>query len=273
MIVFNGVGYAYGGRRALDDVSFRVAAGSFQGVLGPNGAGKSTLIQLLVATKALRQGRILINGRPLEAEQRAHAKEMGVVFQEGTLDERLTVWENLYFHLRLYHVSRGESRERVESILETIGLANRRNTVVGQLSGGMKRRLEIARAVSHRPKVLVLDEPTVGLDVHSRHEIWAQIARLRQERGLTVLLATHYLEEAEQCDRIAILDQGRVVSQGTPEEIRAQAANAKVGGHDTGRSHLSLSAAFMALTAPQRVEGDSKNGGRNRKIGFERRLR
>ena len=220
MIRIEGVTHAFNGYKALNNLSFHVEPGECFGLLGPNGAGKSTLINILVTLLQPDSGAVVINGWPLATEPAKIRSSIGVLFQDSSLDERLTAYENLYFHAMFYHVPPSEVPQRIAALLEMVGLSDRNNDLVITFSGGMKRRLEIARSILHRPQILLLDEATVGLDPQARRRIWDYLAELRRNRQLTVLLTTHYLEEAEICDRIAILDHGAVIACDTPARLK-----------------------------------------------------
>ncbi len=206
---------------ALRGVSFSVAPGEVFGLLGPNGAGKSTLISILCTLLAPTSGSATVAGFDVVDEPMAVRRRIGLVFQDPTLDEDLTAAENLRFHAQIYGMPRALIGRRVDDVLAVVDLAARRDGLVRTFSGGMKRRLEIARGLMHAPRVLFLDEPTIGLDPHARNEIWAHIGRLREREGSTIFLTTHYMEEAEHCDRIAIVDDGLLVAEGTPDALKA----------------------------------------------------
>ncbi|GAA1446734.1 daunorubicin resistance protein DrrA family ABC transporter ATP-binding protein [Nocardiopsis tropica] len=212
----------YPGVEAVRGLDLLVHPGEIFGFLGPNGAGKSTTISMLCALTRPTSGGLWVAGHDVRVSPDAVRRSIGVVFQGSTLDDKLTSEENLAIHAALYGVPRRQVRERVVAMLTLADLLDRRRSLVRTLSGGMKRRLEIARGLLHRPHVLFLDEPTVGLDPHSRAEVWRHVHRMRSETGATVLLTTHQLSEADNCDRIAILDRGRVVALGTPAELRSR---------------------------------------------------
>ena len=210
----------YDGVKALDSVSFEVERGEIFGLLGPNGAGKTTLVKILTTVIKPTSGKAEIDSHDVVKSAGEVRKRIGVVFQETTLDNDLTVYENLDFHARLYGMDREERLKRIEEVLGLVELEDYANTLVRKLSGGMKRRLEIARGILHKPKVLFLDEPTLGLDVHTRRKIWRYVEGLRNE-GVTVFMTTHYMEEADRlCDRVAIIDRGRIVAIDTPSNLK-----------------------------------------------------
>jgi ABC-2 type transport system ATP-binding protein len=227
----------FGDVTAVDGISIDVPAGEVFAFLGPNGAGKTTTIQMLTTLLAPTSGTISVDGidptqRPMEVRKR-----FGIVFQDPSLDQELTAYENLELHAVLYHVPRQVRTARIEMLLRLFELWERRDGRVKTFSGGMKRRLEIARGFLHTPKILFLDEPTLGLDPQSRNQLWTHVKNLNESEGVTVFLTTHYMDEAERvADRIAIIDHGRLVAQGSSQELKEQ----------TGTD--SLEAAFLALT-------------------------
>ncbi len=217
-------------RNAVDGASFDVGAGEFFALLGPNGAGKTTTISILTTTLAPTSGQVTIAGHEIVSEATAVRREVGIIFQLPSLDVNLTGEENVRFHAVLYGLFRYAPayilmdpayRRQVDELSALLGVEREMFEPVRTYSGGTRRKLEIMRSLMHRPKVLFLDEPTAGLDVPSRRTLWAYLDRVRREIGTTVFLTTHYLEEAEQADRICIIDSGRVVSNGTPDEIKA----------------------------------------------------
>ncbi|WP_019629217.1 ABC transporter ATP-binding protein [Actinomadura atramentaria] len=210
----------YPGATAVRGVDLAVAPGETFGFLGPNGAGKTTTIGMLCTLTAPTSGDAWIDGHSVRTAPDRVRRSIGLVFQETTLDLGLTAWENLRFHARLYGVRADDARERARDLLDLAGLADRRDDPVAAFSGGMRRRLEIVRALMHRPRVLFLDEPTVGLDPQTRARIWEHLHRLRRREGITLFLTTHYLDEAEHCDRVAIIDGGAIVAEGTPAELK-----------------------------------------------------
>ncbi|GLY28767.1 ATP-binding cassette domain-containing protein [Kineosporia sp. NBRC 101731] len=220
---------SYPGVDAVRGLDLTVGQGEFFGFLGPNGAGKSTTISMLCTLVRPTRGRIEIAGHDTQKVPDRVRRQLGLVFQEDTLDGELTAGENLRFHADLYALPRVGLREQIEAKLALVGLRERRDSLVRTFSGGMRRRLEIARGLLHRPRVLFLDEPTVGLDPQSRNGIWEHLRAARRQEGTTLFLTTHYLDEAEQCDRIAIIDGGRIVAQGTPDELKAVIGAARIG--------------------------------------------
>lgn len=217
-----GLAKHYGRLAALDDVTFDVPSGELFALLGPNGAGKTTLIHALCTIHGVDEGTAEIFGVDVAKHPRRARKHLGVVFQEPSLDGRLTVDENLDFHGRIFGVPRRLRRQRITDLLELVELSDWRGHLVRQLSSGMKRRLEIARALVHDARLVVLDEPTVGLDAQTRDRIWVYLDRLRKERSLTVLVTTHYIDEVEVCDRVCIVDHGKVLALDTPEALKAE---------------------------------------------------
>ncbi len=217
LLKISGLSRRFGERLALDDLSFEVRPGEIFGLLGPNGAGKSTAFQILACTLRPDAGRIFFAGSELSLDDPALRRQMGVVFQRSSLDDQLTAKENLLLGARLYALPRALAKARVAEM--------RADEKVEGWSGGMRRRLELARALVHQPKVLLMDEPTQGLDEASFRKFWAHVKALRQARGLTVLLTTHRPEEADQCDRLAILDAGRLVALDSPAALAS-----KMGG-------------------------------------------
>lgn len=209
---------------AVDGIDFNVNRGEFFAFLGPNGAGKSTSIKMLTTLLHPTSGEILVDGHDPTKEQDLVRKSIGIVFQDPSLDNELTAFENLEFHGILYGVEKKLRRERIEYLLKFVGLWERKDDPVKTFSGGMKRRLEIARGLIHHPKILFLDEPTLGLDPQTRNHIWDYIKDLNKKEQMTVFFTTHYMEEAEKmADRIAIIDNGKIMVRGSPKEIRAKA--------------------------------------------------
>ncbi len=216
-----GLRKVYGDREAVVDLDLEVPAGQFFGFLGPNGAGKSTTIGMLCTIVRPTSGRAEVAGHDVRTESDEVRHRIGLIFQEPTPDMDLTAEENMRFQADLFGVPRRRARELIASLLELVDLTPRRDTPVRTFSGGMRRRLEIARGLIHAPRVLFLDEPTTGLDPQTRTAIWEHLHRLRRERGITLFLTTHHLEEAEYCDRLAIIDQGDIVEEGSPTALKA----------------------------------------------------
>lgn len=208
---------------AVKNVSFSVKKGEVFAFLGPNGAGKTTTIKMLTTLLNPTKGEIKVNSWNVLKEKDNVRRSFGIVFQDMSLDEELTAWENLDFHGALYGLDRKHRKQRSEEMLKFVELQDRRKELVKNFSGGMKRRLEIARGLIHLPEILFLDEPTLGLDPQTRNHIWEYIGNLNKENQLTVFLTTHYMEEAEKmADRIAIIDHGEIIIIGTVDEIKAQ---------------------------------------------------
>jgi ABC-2 type transport system ATP-binding protein len=227
----------FGEVKAVNGVSFDVQAGEIFAFLGPNGAGKTTTIQMLTTLIRPDGGRITIDGLDPQTEPHEVRRRFGIVFQDPSLDSELTAYENMELHGVLYHVPRRTRHERIERLLTIFELWERRDGLVKTFSGGMRRRLEIARGLLHTPRILFLDEPTLGLDPQSRNQLWNQVKHLNETEGVTVFLTTHYLDEADRvAQRIAIIDHGRLVAQGSSAELKAQTKTD------------SLEAAFLALT-------------------------
>ena len=210
----------FGAITAVKDVSFQVETGDIFGFLGPNGAGKTTTINILCTLIRPTSGRALVCGYDVVKEQNKVRQCIALVFQEPSLDERMTALDNLRFHAFVYNLPQRLARERIEEVLRMVELWERRDSLVRTFSGGMKRRLELARGLLHYPRVLFLDEPTLGLDPQTRVRMWEYIHQLRREKGITVFLTTHYMDEAENADRIAIIDNGVIVALDTPETLK-----------------------------------------------------
>jgi len=228
---------SFGSVTAVNDVTFDVRRGETFAFLGPNGAGKTTTIKMLTTVLRPTSGTLELDGLNPVTQSTDVRKRIGVVFQDPSLDSELTAWENLDIHGVLYHVPRRVRRERAEALLQLFELWERRNDLVKTFSGGMKRRLEIARGFLHTPTVLFLDEPTLGLDPQSRNQMWTHVKNLNASEGVTVFLTTHYMDEADRvADRIAVIDHGRIVATGSSAELKQQ----------TGAD--SLEGAFLKLT-------------------------
>ena len=227
----------FGENLAVNDVSFHVQKGEIFAFLGPNGAGKTTTIKMLTTLLTPTGGQIQVNGFDPLRQQMQVRQQIGIVFQDPSLDGELTAFENLDLHGVLYHVPRKPRRERMEMVLKLFDLWERRDELVKKFSGGMKRRLEIARGLLHAPLILFLDEPTLGLDPQSRNQLWKQVKLLNESEGVTVFLTTHYMDEAERvAQRIAVIDHGKIIALGSPTELKEQTNTA------------SLEEAFLALT-------------------------
>ena len=258
-------------RNAVDGISFDVRAGEFFALLGPNGAGKTTTISILTTTLTPTSGTATIDGHDIVDEASAVRRKVGIIFQRPSLDKNLTGEENVRFHAVLYgvypyapsHRLMPEAyREQVAELAAIVGLGDEIFEPVRTYSGGMSRKLEIVRSLIHRPKVLFLDEPTAGLDAPARRSLWTYLDRVRREANTTILLTTHYLEEAEQADRICIIDQGRVVSHGTPAAIKADLVEEYVLVDTADRSALVAELGRLSLPysgeGPYRVELDGR---------------
>ena len=239
----HGLSKSYGDIEAVRGIDFEVAPGEIFGFLGPNGAGKSTTISMLCTLVKPSAGSALVAGFDVNRERDAVRRNIGLVFQDMTLDGYLTAEQNMRLHAELYGVPREMIRPRMQQVLEMVGLWERRSSEVNTFSGGMKRRLEIARGLMHSPRVLFLDEPTVGLDPQTRSSIWTYIRELKQAEDITIFLTTHYMDEAEYCDRIAIMDKGVIVVLDTPDALKASV------GHDRVTLQTDDDAAAIAALA------------------------
>jgi ABC-2 type transport system ATP-binding protein len=222
------LGKTFGEVVAVDDVSFHVRRGEMFAFLGPNGAGKSTTISILCTLLRPTSGTASVAGFDVAQAPAAVRRHIGLVFQESTLDDYLTAEENLRFHADLYGVPKPVADERIHMLMEMVELWERRGDIVGTFSGGMRRRLEIARGLIHSPSVLFLDEPTIGLDPQTRKYIWDYLLELHSRERITIFLTTHYMEEAEVFDRIAIIDHGRIVTEGSPQALKEQIGEDRV---------------------------------------------
>jgi ABC-2 type transport system ATP-binding protein len=240
---------------AVRGVSFEVAAGEIFGFLGPNGAGKTTTINMLCTLARPTAGSALVAGHDVVRERDDVRRHIGLVFQDPTLDGYLTAEQNLRLHAELYGVDPALVPGRMRQVLEMVGLWERRDATVMTFSGGMRRRLEIARGFLHSPRVLFLDEPTIGLDPQTRSSIWRYIAQLQEREEITIFMTTHYMDEAEFCDRIAIMDQGRIVVLDTPEALKAQ-----VGADRVRIQTEDDDAAIAALAARFEIEATMSEG-------------
>lgn len=220
IIQVNNYTKSYGDFTAVVNISFEVEEGSIFGFLGPNGAGKSTTINTLCTLLEKTSGTLTIDGHDVTTNKNEVRESIGIVFQEATLDEKMTVQENLEMHCVFYRVPKNEINERIDFVMNMVDLAEWKQAMVSSLSGGMKRRVEIARALLHNPKVLFLDEPTTGLDPQTRNRMWEYIVQLQKEKNITIFLTTHYMEEAEICDQVAIMDNGKIMVNDHPEELK-----------------------------------------------------
>jgi ABC-2 type transport system ATP-binding protein len=213
----------FGDIKAVDDISFEVKAGEIFAFLGPNGAGKSTTISMLTTMLRPTAGKLMLNGHDVTREQDSARKSFGIVFQDPALEEELTAYENMVIHAVLYGIPKQEQAPRIEELLKLVDLWGRRDGYVKTYSGGMRRRLEIARGLLHHPKILFLDEPTLGLDTQTRNLLWDYVKKLSDSEGMTIFFTTHYLDEAEEvADRIAIIDHGKIVATGTSAQLAKQ---------------------------------------------------
>lgn len=210
----------YGPQRAVDAIDFSVSRGETFGLLGPNGAGKSTTMRMIACRTSLTSGELFVEGLDVRTQARATRSLIGVVPQENNLDPELNVLRNLIVYASYYRIPGKRAAQRAEELLDFVGLTERAGAKIDHLSGGMKRRLMIARALLHEPRLLVLDEPTTGLDPQVRQEIWQRLEELRRVSGVTILLSTHYMEEAEKlCERLVVIDHGKILAAGTPREL------------------------------------------------------
>ncbi|MHB1865321.1 MAG: ATP-binding cassette domain-containing protein [Candidatus Saccharimonadales bacterium] len=221
MIKVNHVTKKFGSVLAVDDISFEVGIGERFALLGPNGAGKSTTIKMLTTLLRPTSGKLILNSHDVVKDQDAARKSFGIVFQDPSLDTEMTAYENMQLHATLYHVPVAQVDERIKSLLELVELWDRRKSLVKTFSGGMKRRLEIARGLLHHPKLLFLDEPTLGLDAQTRNLLWDYVQKLSREQHMTIFFTTHYLEEAEaNASRIAFIDHGKIIAMGSVDELK-----------------------------------------------------
>lgn len=219
---------SFGSSTVVDAVSFSVASREIFGFLGPNGAGKTTTIKMMSTLLAPTHGTVRIAGYDVVRDRMKVRQRIGMVFQDPTLDERLTGWENLRFHGLLYGLSTKDTRQRADELLDLVGLSDKQHQLVKSYSGGMKRRLELARGMIHQPPVLFWDEPTVGLDPQTRHQVWQTIEQLVKQNDTSVFVTTHYMDEAELCHRVAIMDNGQLIALDTPEALKRQIGKGRI---------------------------------------------
>jgi len=206
---------------AVDNISFEIKRGEIFGLLGPNGAGKTTTLSMLSTLQKPSSGTAIINGFDILKDEDNVRRSIGIVFQDQSLDEELTANENMQLHSMLYHIPKNQRKKKIEELLKLVGLFDRRNDLVKTFSGGMRRRLEIARGLLHTPKVLFLDEPTLGLDPQTRNQIWEYIKKLNKRTKITIIITTHYMDEADKlCNRIAIIDKGKIIALNTSSELK-----------------------------------------------------
>jgi ABC-2 type transport system ATP-binding protein len=260
MISAKGVTKNFGDITAVDTISFDVKPGEIFAFLGPNGAGKSTTIKMLTTMLRPTAGELTLAGHDVTKSQAKARQSFGIVFQDPSLDEELTAYENMELHAVLYSVPKTERPKRIRDLMELVELWNRKDSMIKTFSGGMRRRLEIARGLLHEPKILFLDEPTLGLDTQTRNLMWAYVKRLSDEKGMTIFFTTHYLDEAEDvAERIAIIDHGKIIATGTTQELRQQ-TNTKT-----------LEAAYLKLTGE--TTRDEADAGNNNGLNFKMSLR
>jgi ABC-2 type transport system ATP-binding protein len=213
----------FGDNAAVDNISFTIAEKEIFGLLGPNGAGKTTTISMLATMLPPTSGEAYVNGFTVTKEQDSVRKSIGIVFQDQSLDEELTAYENMDFHGRLYRIPKDLREKRIKTLLELVELYDKKDSIVKTFSGGMRRRLEISRGLLHEPKVLFLDEPTLGLDPQTRNHLWEYIDKLNKEKGITIILTTHYMEEADKlCGRVAIIDKGKIIAMNSPAKLKEE---------------------------------------------------
>jgi ABC-2 type transport system ATP-binding protein len=212
--------HSYGDHKALRGVSFSVKSGEIFGLLGPNGGGKTTLFRILSTSFPATSGDVVIFGENIRLQPDQVRRRIGVVFQNPSLDKKLTVRENLMHHGHIYGLRGAELHARMKEMMERLGVADRENAIVETLSGGLQRRVELAKGLLHRPQLLILDEPSVGLDPGARRDLWLYLEKLREKEGVTILLTTHLIDEADRCDRVLILNEGLVVAMGTPDVLK-----------------------------------------------------
>ncbi|HSX47514.1 MAG TPA: ATP-binding cassette domain-containing protein [Patescibacteria group bacterium] len=240
----------FGKITAVDNISFEVEKGEIFAFLGPNGAGKSTTIKMLTTMLSPTSGSLYMAGHDVTKERDSARKAFGIVFQDPSLDEELTAYENMSFHATLYRVPKDKLAKKIEDLLKLVELWDRKDSYIKTFSGGMRRRLEIARGLLHEPKVLFLDEPTLGLDTQTRNIMWAYVKKLSEDKGMTIFFTTHYLDEAEHvAEKIAIIDHGKIIARGTTKELTKET--------DT----KTLEQAYLKLTGTEiREENQNQDG-------------
>jgi ABC-2 type transport system ATP-binding protein len=250
VISVQGLCHEYGQITAVDNIYFNVKEGQIFSFLGPNGAGKTTTISILITLLPLQKGKVTISGFDVATEQESVRRSIGVVFQDNRLDRDLTIWETLDFHGKIYAIPKEIRRSRIDELLSLVELTDKRNEFIKNLSGGMKRRIEIARGLLIRPKVLFLDEPTSGLDTQARRRIWSYIKRINKEENVTVFLTTHYLDEADQySDEVCIIDKGKIMANGRPTSLKNSIGEDRFLIHtDYDEKALELLSSFPEIT-------------------------
>ncbi len=221
-VQLDGLSYSYGDRNALQDVSLHIKSGSLFGLLGPNGGGKTTLLRIVATLIKPDRGSARVGGVDVVADPPTVRRRFGIIFQEPALDQELSLEENLRTHASLYGLNRSRVDERLEVLLPLFGLSGRKKDRISTFSGGLKRRADIVRGLIHAPPILLLDEPTTGLDPAARQMFWEMLRRLQQKERTTIIVATHIMEEADRCDRLAIIDRGTIVAEGSPAELKSE---------------------------------------------------
>jgi ABC-2 type transport system ATP-binding protein len=243
----------FGDFTAVNNLSFEIKRGEVFGLLGPNGAGKTTTMSMLSTMLKPTSGKASVNGFDIRTNEDDVRKSIGIVFQDQSLDEELTAYENMDFHGRLYRIPKDTRQKKIAELLKLVELDDKKDNLVKRYSGGMRRRLEIARGLLHEPKVLFLDEPTLGLDPQTRNHLWDYIAKLNQEKGITIILTTHYMEEADKlCQRIAIIDKGEIIALDTSEKLKNDIGGDVITIVSSGRDNLY--SAIESLPAIKNIE-------------------
>lgn len=257
MVIIKGLVKKYGKFTAVDNLNMEVKEGEFFGLLGPNGAGKTTTIRIISALTAATSGSIVIDGQPMDRNLISVKRKIGLVPQYINLEDEMTVWENLELHGRLYGMPKVVRRKKIEELLEFVELNDKAHDLVKTLSGGMKRKLMIARALMHEPKLILLDEPTVGLDPAMRRKIWDLLKDLNG-KGLTILMTTHYIEEAESlCEYVGLMDKGKLIEVGSPADLIAKAGNFVVEFFENGRTKVKFfETRAEAIAFADKVQGN-----------------